>query len=83
MSVFFGIVVRMFYREHGPPHFHAEHQGRQATFDFDGRLLAGSLQSRVAIRLVRAWARMHRPELEANWERIGQARPLERIAPLE
>ena len=26
VSVFFGIVIRMFYREHGVGHFHVEHQ---------------------------------------------------------
>jgi hypothetical protein len=30
IAAFFGIVVRMFYREHEPAHFHAEHQGQQA-----------------------------------------------------
>lgn len=28
VSVSFGIVVRMFYREHGVAHFHAEYQGQ-------------------------------------------------------
>ena len=32
ISVFFGIVIRMFYQEHGVPHFHAEHQGQEASF---------------------------------------------------
>lgn len=36
VSVFFGIVIRMFYQEHEPPHFHAEHQGQRGTFDFEG-----------------------------------------------
>ncbi|HZD10432.1 MAG TPA: DUF4160 domain-containing protein [Candidatus Binatia bacterium] len=48
ISTFFGIVIRMFYHEHGIPHFHAEHQGQQATFTFDGEILAGSIQSRTA-----------------------------------
>ena len=39
VSVFFGIVIRMFYREHGVAHFHAEYQDQQATFTFDGDLL--------------------------------------------
>lgn len=43
ISTFFGIVIRMFYRDHGIPHFHAEYQGQQATFTFDGNLLAGEL----------------------------------------
>ena len=83
ISVFFGIVVRMFYREHGMGHFHAEHQGQQATFTFDGKLLAGSLQSRTALRLIEEWATAHRPELEANWARMNTGQPLERIAPLD
>ena len=24
---FYGIVIRMYFREHGPPHFHAEYGG--------------------------------------------------------
>jgi len=48
VSVFFGIVVRMFYREHGVAHFHAEYQGQQATFTFDGQVLAGTIQSHGA-----------------------------------
>jgi hypothetical protein len=42
ISVFFGIIIRMFYGEHGVPHFHAEHQGQQATFTFDGELHPGT-----------------------------------------
>ena len=43
ISAFFGIVIRMFYREHEPPHFHAEYQGQQAKFDFDGKGLKPDL----------------------------------------
>jgi uncharacterized protein DUF4160 len=46
ISTFFGIVIRMFYQEHGVPHFHAEYQGQQATFTFNGEILAGSISSR-------------------------------------
>lgn len=41
VSFFFGIVIRMFYREHNPPHFHAEYQGQEASFDFDGNITEG------------------------------------------
>ena len=83
ISVFFGIVIRMFYREHGVPHFHAEHQGQQATFTFDGRLLAGTIRSRTALRLIAEWATAHGPELEANWDRMTTGRSLDRIEPLD
>lgn len=83
ISVFFGIVIRMFYREHGIAHFHAEYQGQQATFTFDGELLAGTLQSWTALRLIKDWAISHRLELEADWNRARAGEPLERIAPLD
>lgn len=83
IAIFFGIVIRMFYREHGVPHFHAEYQGQQATFTFDGEVLAGALRSRTALRLVKEWALTHRSELEANWARMTAGVPLERIAPLD
>jgi hypothetical protein len=83
ISIFFGVVIRMFYQEHGVAHFHAEYQGQQATFTFDGKVLAGAIRSRTALRLIEEWAAEHRQELEANWERIKAGRPLERIAPLD
>ncbi len=83
ISVFLGIIIRMFYQEHEPPHFHAEHQSDQAKFGFDGSLLAGGLRSRTAVSRVRQWAALHRRELDANWENMKAGRPLERIPPLE
>jgi hypothetical protein len=83
ISTFFGIVIRMFYEDHPPPHSHAEHQGQQGTFGFDGAMIAGSIRSRTALRLIREWADLHRAELEANWERATTKEPLDRIPPLE
>ena len=83
ISTFFGIVIRMFYREHGVRHFHAEYQGQQATFTTDGEILAGNIRSRTAIRLIKEWSLAHRAELDANWVRAREGEPLERIAPLD
>jgi hypothetical protein len=73
----------MFYREHGVAHFHAEHQGQQATFTLEGELLAGELASRTARRLIKEWATEHQADLRANWGRLNKGEALERIAPLE
>lgn len=83
VSVFFGIVIRMFYREHGVAHFHAEHQGQQATFTLDGEYLAGMLSSRTARRLIKDWAMAHQQELQVNWDRLSAGEALERIPPLD
>lgn len=83
ISIFFGIIVRMYYKEHEPAHFHAEHQGQDGKFDFSGKMLVGDIQSKTALRLIREWAALHRAELDANWARTKAGEPLEKIAPLE
>ena len=83
ISVFFGIIIRMFYIDHEPPHFHAEHQGLQAKFDFNGEMLVGAIDSHTALRLIREWATLHRGELEENWRLAKIRQPLRQIAPLE
>ena len=83
ISVFFGIIIRMYYGDHSPPHFHAEYQGQRATFDFQGNVLRGQITSRTARRLIKTWALKHRHELMINWRHIQRGLPLNRIAPLE
>ena len=83
ISTFFGILIRMYYQEHGVPHFHAEYQGQEATFTFDGELLAGALRSRTALRLIREWSAARQHELISNWEKARSGRTLERIPPLD
>jgi hypothetical protein len=83
IAVFFGIVIRMFYKEHEPAHFRAEHQGQNATFDFGGKMRAGNIRSKSALRLIREWAILHRSELEANWANMKAGKPLDKIPPLE
>lgn len=37
ISAFFGIVIRMFYKEHEPAHFHAEYAAQQAKLTSTAR----------------------------------------------
>lgn len=83
ISAFFGIIIRMYFADHAPPHFHAEHQGQEAVVDFDGRIIEGEIGSSTARKLIREWARLHRFELEVNWKRATKLQRLENIAPLE
>ena len=83
ISIFFGIVVRMYYKEHEPGHFHAEHQNQLGKFDLSGEMTVGNIQSRTALRLIREWAKLHHFELQTNWERMKAGQPLNGIAPLE
>lgn len=80
---FFGLVIRMFYDDHAPPHVHAEYQGNPAKLDFGGNVLRGGLRSRTALKLAREWIDLHHDELEADWELARAGKPLQRIKPLE
>ena len=82
ISVFFGIVIKMFFDDHNPPHLHAEHQGEMAVFDFRGNILAGDIRSRTAVRLIREWIDLHQTELTENWEDLQNGRGFRKISPL-
>jgi hypothetical protein len=82
ISEFYGIVITMYYAEHGVPHFHALHAGREASVAIETlEVLAGSLPDR-ALRLVREWASLHRDELHLDWQRARADQPLKPIEPL-
>ena len=79
ISSFFGIYVRMYFADHGPPHVHIEYQGHEALVAIlDGTVIEGELPRRAAT-LVRQWCLDHRIELEQNWDRAQALQPLERI----
>lgn len=65
---FFGIIIRMYYKEHEPAHFHAEHRGEQATFTFDGQLLTGAIKSQGAV----GRSRPGHCSIAANWCPTGR-----------
>lgn len=83
ISRFFGIIIRMFFDEHNPPHVHAEYQGQKAVFDLNGNVTRGDLSSRTATRLVREWIDLHVDELKIDWELAQAGREVRQIAPLE
>ena len=80
---FFGIIIRMFFDEHNPPHIHAEYQGHKAVFDLLGNIDRGDLESRTATRLVREWSDLHVDELRSDWELAQAGKEIKKIAPLE
>jgi hypothetical protein len=82
ISSFYGIVIAMYYEEHGVPHFHAHYAEHGASISIETlELLGGSLPSR-ALSLVREWADLHRDELIANWQRARADKSLLPIDPM-
>ena len=83
ISQFFGILVRMYYDEHNPPHFHVYYGEHEAQISIDTlEVIVGKLPKR-ALALVLEWAVEHRDELRKDWELAEQHEPLNQIEPLE
>jgi hypothetical protein len=81
--MFFGIVVRMYFNDHSPPHFHAYYHGEGVVIDIETlTVLEGSLSNR-ALSLVKEWAAAHRDELNRNWNLARAHMPIDPIQPLE
>ena len=82
ISRFFGIVIRMYFDDHDPAHFHAFYAEGEAQLGIEPIvLLRGSLPSR-ALSMVYEWAAVHQRELMENWRRLHNEEPSVRIEPL-
>lgn len=82
LSRFLGIVIGMFYNEHGVAHFHAVYREYEISVEVESGTVHGNFPPR-ALRHVLEWAALHKQELLNNWELARQGRPLDRVAPLE
>ncbi|MEY4977842.1 MAG: hypothetical protein RLZZ352_112 [Pseudomonadota bacterium] len=79
LSIFFGIIVRMWHDDHPPPHIHVEYQGFEALVNIaTGNVAEGELPRKVAT-IVKEWCQVHQAELQENWQRAQRFEPLERI----
>jgi hypothetical protein len=82
ISAFYGILIRMFYNDHAPPHFHARYGEFEATIDLGTlAVLHGELPSRC-LSLVQEWAMIHREELLEDWRLCRENAQPAKIDPL-
>jgi Domain of unknown function (DUF4160) len=82
ISEFYGIVIQMFWQDHGPPHFHAVYAEHEAIIDIRAlRIVRGSLPVRAAA-LVLEWATQHQDALMEDWDLCRSLKAPNRIAPL-
>jgi hypothetical protein len=65
---FYGILIKLYYREHGTPHFHAIYGEFNGVFDIKTLgMIEGDLPPR-ARRMVREWADRYQLELLEMWK---------------
>jgi len=83
ISEFYGILIYMYYSDHGPPHFHAMYGRFEAVVAIETAItLRGSLPRRAS-SLVREWSRLYRSELRDNWKLACAHEPPRWIPPLD
>ena len=80
---FYGIVISIYYNDHGPPHFHARYGSDQAVIAIDNLTVLQGRLPRRAHGLVIEWAASRNPELRAAWAAARRMDPMGRIAPLD
>ena len=68
ISTFYGILIRMFFNDHSPPHFHVEYGEFKATVDIQQLEIKCGVLPKRAQCLVLDWAKLHQLELIHDWE---------------
>jgi hypothetical protein len=82
LSRFLGIVIAMYYRDHGPAHFHAYYGEFEVTVEIEAGIVNGRFPPR-ALSHVLEWREQHKNELLEDWRLASQRNPLKKIEPLE
>lgn len=82
LSRFLGIVIAMYYNDHGPAHFHAVYGNFDITVEVESGLVRGTFPPR-ALAHVQEWRELHGAELLQNWTLARKREPLNKIPPLE
>ena len=64
---FYGILIKMYFKEHGIPHFHAIYGEHNGVFDVGTlEMIEGDLPNR-AQKMIEEWAKRYRSELLEMW----------------
>ena len=83
VSIFFGIVIRLYNDDHNPPHFHAMYGEFEAIIEIrSGKILGGRLPTK-AKKLVEEWRKKHIRELNSAWSAVESMKSPKRIKGLE
>jgi hypothetical protein len=82
LSMFYGVIISMFYKDHNPPHIHIQYAEYNAIVDFNGHILEGELPVKQR-KLIEAWIVLHQDELYANWQLAKDKQNLFKIDPLK
>ncbi len=64
---FYGIIIKMYFKEHGIPHFHAIYGEYNGIFSIETlEMIEGDLPNR-AQKMIKEWGIMYKDELMKLW----------------
>ncbi len=64
---FYGIIIKMYFKEHGIPHFHAIYGEYNGIFSIETlEMIEGDLPNR-AQKMIKEWGMMYKDELMKLW----------------
>lgn len=82
ISRFFGIVIKMYFDDHNPPHFHAEYADYCAAICIKNFTILDGYLPPKAHSLVTEWASLYQKELLKNWDNLKESHSFKKIKPL-
>ena len=65
---FYGIVIKMYFKEHGIAHFHAIYGEFNGVFDIETLEMIEGDMPRRAQKLITEWAQKYQNELKEMWK---------------
>ena len=80
---FFGVIIRMYFDDHEPPHFYAIYTGMEVQIGINPIVVLHERLPRRALSMVIEWAALHQQELMNNWNTMRFNEQPAKIEPLD
>ena len=72
ISSFYGIIIRMYFGDHVPAHFHASYNDSSAQISIENLGIINGYLPPKALALIIEWASIHQDELRRNWQSLSE-----------
>ncbi|MBE9466343.1 DUF4160 domain-containing protein [Dyadobacter subterraneus] len=72
ISRFLGMIIKMFFDDHNPPHFHVEFQEYRAIINIKTADIVEGYLPPKQLKLIQLWTSIHEQELLENFVNLGK-----------
>ena len=83
ISVFYGMIIKIYHNDHNPPHFHVEYGSKEAWVEIHtGQTIGDKFSPRLS-KDIEKWRKLYKPKLLKAWNDAQNHKIPKRIKPLE